>query len=685
METKGTMIIDGMTIPIENEKNILEVIRKADIELPTFCYHSHLSTYGACRLCVCDVEGMGIQATCTITPSNGMVIKTNTDEVRRIRKTNLELLLANHEISCPTCSRSNNCKLQDLTRRLGVEKVRFKKTNKTEEVDKKSHSIIHDPNKCVLCGDCVRVCKEIQSVGAIDFVNRGSKTTVAPAFLKSLADVECVYCGQCVSVCPVGALTPKPETEQVWKALNDPDKYVIAQLAPAVRVALGEGFGMETGSISTGQTVAALKKLGFNQVYDTSFAADLTVFEEATEFIERKLKGEKLPQFTSCCPSWVKFAEQYFPELLPNLSTCKSPQQMFGSVAREILPGLLNISPEQLVIVSIMPCTAKKYEAKRDEFIHDGVAEVDHVLSTEGLGRMIHEAGLQFKKLTPESFDLPLGFKTGAGIIFGNTGGVSEAVLRFAYEKLTGEKLLKTDFEVVRGSEGIKTVELELGETKLKLGIVHSLANARKLCEKIAAGEENYDLIEVMACPGGCIAGGGQPVNFEADFLKKRAGAIYNVDKQLQLHKAQDNPYVKELYKMTLGEVGGTKAHDLLHTHYHSRKRINDQQITIRNTTHPKIEVCVCVGTNCFVKGSQDLLKGLIDYVTNNKLEDVVKIEGQEEMVDVKATFCFERCDRGPVVRINNTVIEHANFDKCRTVLDDEIQTTIQLMKTTHN
>jgi NADH-quinone oxidoreductase subunit G len=685
METKGTMIIDGMTIPIENEKNILEVIRKADIELPTFCYHSHLSTYGACRLCVCDVEGMGIQATCTISPRDGLVVKTNTDEVRKIRKTNLELLLANHDISCPTCSRSNNCKLQDLTRRLGVEKIRFKKTNKIEEVDRKSHSIIHDPNKCVLCGDCVRVCKEIQSVGAIDFVNRGSKTTVAPAFLKSLADVECVYCGQCVSVCPVGALTPKPETEQVWKALNDSDKYVIAQLAPAVRVALGEGFGMETGSISTGQIVAALKKLGFNQVYDTSFAADLTVFEEATEFIERKLKGEKLPQFTSCCPSWVKFAEQYYPELLTNLSTCKSPQQMFGSVAREILPGLLNIRPEQLVIVSIMPCTAKKFEAKREEFIHDGVAEVDHVLSTEGLGRMIHEAGLQFKKLTPESFDLPLGFKTGAGVIFGNTGGVSEAVLRFAYEKLTGEKLMKTDFEIVRGSDGIKTVSLELGETKIKLGIVHSLSNARILCEKISAGEENYDLIEVMACPGGCIAGGGQPVNFEPDYREKRAGAIYNVDKQLQLHKAQDNPYVKELYKMTLGEVGGSKAHQLLHTHYYSRKRINDQQITIRNTTHPKLEVCVCVGTNCFVKGSQDLLKNLIRYVTDNKLEDVVHIDGQEEMVDVKATFCFERCDRGPVVKINNNVIEHADFEKCRTVLDDEIQLTLQLMKTEHN
>jgi len=556
---------------------------------------------------------------------------------------------------------------------LGVDKIRFKKTDKIEPIDNKSWSILHDPNKCVLCGDCVRACKEIQSVGAIDFVNRGAKTTVAPAFLKSLADVECVYCGQCVAVCPVGALTPKPETEEVWEAINNPDKYVVAQLAPAVRVALGEGFGMDAGSITTGQIVAALKRLGFDQVYDTSFAADLTVFEEATEFIERKLKGEKLPQFTSCCPSWVKFAEQYYPSLLPNLSSCKSPQQMFGSVAREILPKMLGIKPEQLVIVSIMPCTAKKFEAKREEFIHDGIAEVDHVLTTEGLGRMIHETGINFRKLTPESFDLPMGFKTGAGVIFGNTGGVSEAVLRFAYEKITGEKLLQSDFKMVRGMDGIRTAELEVGAVKLKLGVVHSLSNARQLCDQIVSGQSDYDLIEIMACPGGCIAGGGQPVNFEPDFREKRINAIYNVDKQLQLHKAQENPYVKELYQLTLGEVGGSKAHELLHTHYHGRKRINNQLLTIRDTDHPKIEVCVCVGTNCFVKGSQELLRRLMEYVTENKLEDIVGFEGQEEMVDVKATFCFERCDRGPVVRVNQQVIEQATFEKVTQLLNNEI------------
>lgn len=684
METKGTVNIDGMIIPIENEKNILELIRKADVELPTFCYHSHLSTYGACRLCVCDIEGMGIQATCTIAPRDGMVVHTNTEEVRKIRKINLELLLANHDISCPSCARSNNCKLQNLTRRLGVDKVRFKKTDKHEPIDNLSWSIVHDPNKCILCGDCVRACKEIQSVGAIDFVNRGSKTTVAPAFLKSLKDVECVYCGQCVSVCPVGALIPKQETEIVWDAIHDPNKVVIAQIAPAVRVAMGEGFDMEAGSITTGQIVAALKRLGFDQVYDTSFTADLTVFEEATEFIERKLKGEKLPQFTSCCPSWVKFAEQYYPELLPNLSTCKSPQQMFGSVAREILPKLLNIKPEQLVVVSIMPCTAKKFEAKREEFIHNGIPEVDHVLSTEGLGRMIHETGIQFKKLTPESFDLPLGFKTGAGVIFGNTGGVSEAVLRFAYEKITGQKLLDSDFKIVRGTDGIRTADLEIGDIKLKLAIAHGLAHARQLCEEVVDNKSEYDLIEIMSCPGGCIAGGGQPVSFDVDFREKRIQALYNVDKQLQLHKSQENPYVKELYQMTLGEVGGPKAHELLHTHYHGRKRIVEQQITIRNTEQPKIEVSVCVGTNCFLKGSQELLKKMMDYVTENRLEDIVGFEGQSEMVDVKATFCFERCDRGPVVRVNDIVVEYATFEKVRDILDKEVERIGKMLSVNH-
>ena len=347
---------------------------------------------------------------------------------------------------------------------------------------------------------------------------------------------------------------------------------------------------------------------------------------------------------------------------------------MFGSVAREILPELLGIKPEQLVVVSIMPCTAKKFEAKREEFYQDGIPDVDHVLSTEGLGRMIQEAGIQLQKLEPESFDLPLGFKTGAGVIFGNTGGVSEAVLRFAYEKITGEKLADTDFHVTRGLDGIRTAELQIGAVNLKLAIAHGLANARKLCEEASKGKSEYDIIEVMSCPGGCIAGGGQPVNYEPDFREKRAKVLYDADKALQLHKSQDNYYVTELYDKHLGEIGGEKAHHLLHTHYHGRKRIVNQQINIRNTNQPKIEVCVCVGTNCFQKGAQELLKQLLDFVVTNRLEDVVGFEGQDEMVDVKASFCFERCDRGPIVKVNDQIIEFANFENVKEAIEGELK-----------
>lgn len=673
MENKQYITIDGIKVPIENEPNVLELVRKANIELPTFCYHSELSVYGACRLCVADIEGMGIVTTCSTAPRDGMVVRTNTAEVRNIRKVNLELLLANHDISCPTCARSNNCKLQDLSRRLGISQSRFKKTDVVHPIDMKSHSIIHDPNKCVLCGDCVRTCKELQTVGAIDFVHRGAATIVGPAYGKSLADVECVYCGQCVAACPVGALTPKPETEEVWNDIYNEDKIVVAQIAPAVRVALGEGFGNEPGTVTTGKIVAALKQLGFNYVYDTSFSADLTVLEEASEFIERKTKGEKLPQFTSCCPAWIKFAEQYYPEILPNLSSCKSPQQMFGSLAKEILPELFGVEAKKISVVSIMPCTAKKFEAKREEFISEAGPDVDHVLTTEGLVKMIEETGIRFNQLQPASFDLPLGFKTGAGVIFGSSGGVSEAVLRFAYEKITGKKLVDHDFKMVRGTDGIRTVNIQLGDISLKLAIAHSLKNARAICESLKNGECNYDLIEIMACPGGCINGGGQPVSFEPDYREKRRQGIYNCDKQLQLHKSQDNPYIKEVYQKVLTEPGSHKAHELLHTEYNGRKRITNQGITIRNTNQSKIEVCVCVGTNCFLKGSQELLKKTMHYVTTNKLEDIVGFEGQEEMVDVKATFCFERCEKGPVVRVNSTIIEFATFDKVVKVLNKEI------------
>ncbi len=673
MESKNIMTIDGIKIPLNGEKNILEVARKANIEIPTFCYHSDLSVYGACRLCLVEVEGRGIMASCATPPEAGLNVKTNTAEIREIRKTNLELLLANHKTDCPTCVRSSNCKLQDLTRRLGIEEITYKKTDKIEPIDNFSPSLVRDPNKCVLCGDCVRVCKEIQSVGAIDFTKRGSSTRVEPAFGKTLNHVECVYCGQCVSICPTGALQVKSEVENVWADIYNPGKVVVAQIAPAVRVALSEEFGSEPGHISIGQIVAAMKRMGFKQVYDTSFAADLTIFEEASEFIKRKTENGILPQFTSCCPSWVKFAEQYYPSLLPNLSSCKSPQQMFGSIAKEILPEILGIKKENLVLVSVMPCTAKKFEAKRDEFIHDGMAEVDHVITTIELAKMISETGIQFNKLAPESLDLPLGFKTGGGIIFGNSGGVSEAVLRFAYEKMTGKILENVDFNVVRGSEGWREANIKLGDTELKIAIIHSLANARKICEMVKAGLCNYDFIEVMSCPGGCIDGGGQPVNWDIDFKERRTTGLYNADKMLQLHNPQDNPYIKDLYKNTLGEIGGHKAHKLLHTNYHSRRRIEENNISLSEGNTKKIEIKVCIGTNCFVKGAQEILTNLMDYVSEKNLNELVEFRAINDHVDVKATFCMEKCSQAPIVSIGSTIIEKATTEKTIRILEEKL------------
>ncbi len=659
------LIIDGKEIAIEGERNLLEIIRKAGIDIPTFCYHSDLSVYGACRLCLVDVEGRGIVTSCSTLPEPGLKVKTNTEEIREIRKITIELLLANHDKSCPTCPKSAACQLQDLARRLGVEEIRFKQTAEKQPIDRTSPSLVRDPNKCVLCGDCVRACHEIQGIGAIDFAGRGAESAVVPAFGKDLDKVECVYCGLCATVCPTGAITPKSEVEEVWKALHDDSKTVVAQIAPAVRVAIGEYFGMEPGTINTGQMAAALKAMGFNQVYDTSFAADLTVIEEGTEFIARKTKGEKLPQFTSCCPAWVKFAEQYYPDLLPNLSSCRSPQQMFGSLAKDTLPAKLGVEKKDIVVVSIMPCTAKKFEAKRPEFSKDGAMDVDHVITTQELGRMIEESGLKLNKLEPESLDMPFGFKTGAGVIFGASGGVTEAVLRFAAEKISGVKLDSVDFKAVRGEDGIREATINVAGTELKLAVVHGLANARVLAEKVRAGQCEYDLIEVMTCPGGCIGGAGQPVSRDADVKKLRARGLYDSDKMLEFHKSQDNHMVSECYAKHLGKVGGHKAHNLLHTSYHSRRRITDSDIDlVTGQAKDKLEVRVCVGTSCMVRGSQTLLKQLLAHIDDQDLQGEV---------EVRATFCFEQCDRGPTVAVGKTVIEKCSFEKAIKTLEKAV------------
>lgn len=660
------MYVNGREVKIENEENLLQLVRKANIEMPTFCYHSELSVYGACRLCIVDIEGRGICTSCTTKPENGMKIKTHTKQLRDIRKISIELLLANHDQSCQTCVKTASCKLQKLASELGVDKVRFEKTESIKPLDLSSEALVRDPNKCILCGDCVRACYEIQDVGAIDFSNRGSGIAVSPAFDKSLAEVECVDCGQCARVCPTGAITPKQHTEEVWNALADSKKIVVAQIAPAVRVAIGELFGIKPGSLMIGQIVTALKMMGFDKVFDTSFAADLTTIEETNEFINRLSKGEKLPLFTSCCPAWVKFAEQYHPELLNNLSTCKSPQQMFGAVAKEVLPEQTGIDKKDLVVVSIMPCTAKKVEANKSEFVKDGIKEVDFVITTQELASMIKESGINFAALSPESLDLPMGFKTGAGVIFGNSGGVSEAVLRYAYEKVNGTKLTKYDFSEVRGSESVRETSVKLNGTEVKLAIVSGLKNANELIRKINSGEAYYDIIEIMACPGGCIGGAGQPVTFDEGLKSERTKGLYDNDKMLQLHKSQENPYIQDLYKNLFSAPGSNHAHDLLHTRYQNRKRILHSELSIMsdNNASEKIEVKVCIGTNCFIKKSQSLISQILKFVEEKELQ---------HCIDVNATFCMEKCGEGPNVLVDGIHIKECTLNKAVEVINNRL------------
>jgi NADH-quinone oxidoreductase subunit G len=665
------LYVNGEKVEFGNERNLLEVIRKTNIEIPTFCYHSELSIYGACRMCVVDIDGKGIVTSCTTKPQPGMKVKTHTSEVRKIRKIALELILANHDRNCTSCVKSDTCKLQKLSNDLGVNEIRFKERDIRFDLDRSSDALVRDPNKCILCGDCVRACGEIQGIGVIDFVKRGEKAAVMPAFGKELANVDCVDCGQCARVCPTASITPKFEVDKVWKEIENPEKVVVAQIAPAVRVAIGELFGFKPGTLLTGQIVNALKMIGFDRVFDTSFAADLTVIEEANEFIQRKQEDYKLPLFTSCCPGWVKFVEYYHPELITNLSSCKSPQQMFGSVAKEILPESLNMKKENLVVVSIMPCTAKKAEAKRPEFNHGGIKEVDYVLTTVELAAMIKEAGIKFENLTPEPLDMPMGFKSGAGVIFGNSGGVSEAVARYAYEKLTGQKLFDFEFKQLRGSDALRTAELELNGTKIRMAIVSGLKNASELIKKLKNKEAEYDIIEVMACPGGCIAGAGQPYTTESDNKCKRASALYESDKTLQLHKSQDNPYVSELYSSLLGEPNSRKAHRLLHTKYYNRRRITPENLMkLADNDSKKLTVEVCVGTNCYVKGSQKLISEVLNYIEKKGLSNAVA---------VKATFCMEKCNEGPNVKLAGETMNTTDSDEIIKLIKEKLNLTQEI------
>jgi len=675
MNDNGFIILDGKEVPINGERNLLELARGAGVDIPTFCYHSELSVYGACRLCLVDVQGRGIVASCSTAPEPGMQVRTNTREIRDMRKLTIELLLADHEKSCPTCTKSSWCQLQNLARRLGVDKVRFKPQRPTVPVDTSSPCLVRDPNKCVLCGDCVRVCHEIQGVGAIDFAYRGAQSMVLPSFGKDLHHVECVYCGQCARVCPTGAITPKPDIDAVWDALDDPKKTVVVQIAPAVRVAVGECFGMDAGAITTGQIVTALRAIGFDRVYDTSFAADLTVLEEGTEFLRRFEKGERLPQFTSCCPAWVKYMEQYYPNQLGHLSSCRSPQQMFGSLAKKLLPEMLDIDAKDLVVVSLMPCTAKKFEAGLEKFKEDGRPDVDYVLTTQELVRMIEETGVDFKTIEPGSLDMPFGYKSGAGVIFGNSGGVTEAVLRYAAEQVTGTRLETVDFHAVRGEEGVREAEVPVGGATLKLAIVYGLANAGRLAAQVAEGTSPYHLIEVMSCPGGCIGGAGQPVSRDWDEARRRrTKGLYDADRTLQVRKPQDNYHLAQCYEKNLGEVGGEQAHKLLHTSYQKRRRLHGESLELLNAKGAdKLEVNVCVGTSCHTRGSGKLLRALLAHVQEN---------GYQAHVDIKASFCFERCDRGPTVAIGGRVYEKCSFETARDALEQRVNEIIAMRTT---
>lgn len=552
--------INNRKVPFEDEKNLLSVIRKSGIDLPTFCYHSELSTYGACRMCVVEDDRGRIMASCSEVPRDGMVIYTNTPKLQHHRKLILELLLASHCRDCTTCRSNGVCTLQKLARQLGVDTVRFEHNKEIQPVDISSNCVVIDPNKCILCGDCVRTCEELQGVGVLNFAFRGSKMRVMPAFNKPMSETDCVGCGQCRVVCPTGAITIKSNVHAVWDVLHDKTKRVIVQIAPAVRVAIGDRFGLPKGENCLGRLVAALRRMGFDEIYDTNLAADLTVMEESKEFLERLEKGENLPLLTSCCPAWVKFCEKKHPEFRDNISTCRSPQQMFGALVKEDA----RMHPEdtrETIVVSIMPCTAKKDEIVRPEHFTDGVQDVDYVLTTTEVTRMIQEAGIDLALMPSEALDMPFGLASGAAAIFGVSGGVTEAVVRRLVNSNRIDDLEEISFMGMRGMEGVKETTVNLNGKEIKIAIVSGLKNASDLLEKIKAGEAYYDFIEVMACRRGCIAGGGQPVPIGNRTRNARFEGMYTIDKQSQIKLSNENPMVLSLYE---GVLKG-KEHKLLH------------------------------------------------------------------------------------------------------------------------
>ena len=578
-ENLVTLSIDGIEVKTKKGTTILEAAKQAGIDIPTLCFLKEINEVGDCRMCIVEVEGRkGFATSCIQTVEEGMVVHTHTPNVLEARHVILDLIISNHSKDCLTCTRSGNCELQSLAVKFNVQNIEFEGERTKHKIDDLSPSIVRDFNKCILCRRCVAACKNVQKIGAIDCINRGFESCISTVGDHSLNDVNCTFCGQCIEACPTGALHEKETIDDVWVRLKDPDSYVVVQTAPAVRVALGEEFDMPIGTNVAGKMVTALKRLGFNKVFDTNTGADFTIVEEANEFIERFQKNENLPMITSCSPGWVKYIEMNYPELLPHLSTCKSPHQMFGALIKTYYAEKEGIDPNKIYVVSVMPCIAKKFERQREEMQDEGLYDVDNVITTRELARMIKQANIEFTKLEDNKFDDPMGEATGAAAIFGTTGGVMEAALRTAQDTLTGKDLAKIDFEKVRGGEGIKRATVEIAGKELKVVAASGLKNARTILEEIKSGKADYQFVEIMACPGGCIMGGGQPiksskVRSEVDIRKLRADALYSIDEKSIIRKSHENPVLKKIYQEYLEKPGSHLAHKLLHTTYQAREK----------------------------------------------------------------------------------------------------------------
>lgn len=574
------LTINNIKVNAEEGMTILDAAKSVGIHVPTLCHMKGLTPTGACRICVVEVEGMrGLIPSCAYPVYEGMSVETNSPRVRRARKTIVELLVENHPQDCLICVRNKNCELQDLSEQYGVREHRYAGEKKDHAIDVSSASMERDPAKCILCGRCVRACNEVQKIGAIDFTNRGFSSIVTTPYNKGLNVSDCILCGQCILVCPTAALREKSALKTVAYALQDKKKFVIAQVAPAVRATIGEEYNMPLGTNATGQLVTALRRLGFDRVFDTNFAADLTIMEEGTELVGRIKNGKTLPMFTSCCPGWVKYIEQNKPNLLKHVSSCKSPHEMLGAVGKTYYAKKMGIDPKDIFVVSVMPCTVKKFESVRPELAEEHMQDVDAVLTTRELVRFFKMSGIDFNDLPEDKFDNPLGESTGAAVIFGTSGGVMEAALRTAYHVLTGKELEKLEFEDIRGLKGIKETKVNAGGTELRIAVVNGIGNVGPVLEEIERGESKYDFIEVMACPGGCINGGGQPIHSKPEKIQKRIKALYEIDNTMSSRKSHENEAVKTIYKEFFIEPNSHKAHEILHTEYVDRKKLLKEKV----------------------------------------------------------------------------------------------------------